>query len=255
MRKIILIVLSLVSTFVFSDPEIKGSPEDIRGFLYPSDKIVTIAGEAEQKAYSDTAIVSLVITTEDKLLSLSISKNADLRKEITDSLSSNGISRDAIKSSKFSSSPQYGWFGSKPSSYKVVNRMAISITDELHLQDIAAVADRMSEAELSDTAFEHSKKEEFNKNVKAQALEKVMNQKAFYEQSLGVTLVPVGIRDSNIHQQATRGAAALEELIVTSVRQESSRLSSSAKYQKPGRQSSFDEVKHQANIAVDFKIQ
>ena len=256
MRKIILIgFLSILSVPVFSAPEIKGSPQDLKGFLYPNDKIVTISGEAEEKAYSDKAIISLVITTENKLLSEAISNNGLLRDKITRSLVAAGISKDSIKSSKFSSSPQYGWFGSKPLSFKVVNRMAISITSEAHLKEIAAVADQSEEVELSDTAFEHTKKDEFNEKVKAKALEKILKQKAFYEKSLGVKLIPVGIRDSNIRQRATRGAMVLEEVVVTAARREKDSYSSVAKYRDQAQEPSFDEVKYEASMSVDFKIE
>jgi len=47
----------------FAQPELKGSPNDLRQFLYPSEKIVTLRAEAEKKAYSDKAIISLVINS------------------------------------------------------------------------------------------------------------------------------------------------------------------------------------------------
>ncbi len=256
MRKVFLVVfLSLTSGHVFSEPELKGSPQELRGFLHPTDKVVTINGEAEEKAYSDKAIVSLVITTESKLLSQSISNNSSLREKITSSLISSGIDPDSIKSSKFSSSPEYGWFSSKPSSYKVVNRMAISITQEKHLKEIAIVADNHKEAKLSDTAFEHTKKDEYNEKVKAKALANVIKQKKFYEKSLGLKLSPIGIRDSNIRQRATRGAMVLEEVIVTAAKREKSSYSSVAKYRNQEQEPSFDEVKYEANLSVDFKIE
>lgn len=255
MRNIILAgVLSIISLSTFAAPEIKGSPQDLKGFLYPNDKIVTINGEAEETAYSDKAIISLAITTENKLLSEAISKNGLLREKITGSLVTVGISPDAIKSSKFSSSPQYGWFGSKPSSFKVVNRMAISITNESHLKEIAVVADQSEEVELSDTAFEHTKKDEFNEKVKTKALQKILKQKEFYEKSLGVKLIPVGIRDSQIRQRATRGAMVLEEMVVSAARSENNSNSSVAKYQGQAQEPSFDEVKYEVNMSVDFKI-
>ncbi|MCB1644609.1 MAG: SIMPL domain-containing protein [Pseudomonadales bacterium] len=256
MRNIILVgFLSIVSLPLLSAPEIKGSPQELKGFLYPTDKIVTISGEAEETAYSDKAIVSLVITTENKLLSEAISKNGLLRENITGSLAASGISLDSIKSSRFSSSPQYGWLGSKPSSFKVVNRMAISITNESHLKEIAAVADQSVEIELSDTAFEHTQKDEFNEKVKASALEKILKQKDFYEKSLGVKLVPVGIRDSNVHHRATRGAMVLEEIVVTAARLEKPKSSSFMEYQDQPQEPSFDEVRYQASMSVDFKIE
>lgn len=236
-------------------PELKGSPQELRGFLHPTDKVVSISGEAEETAYSDKAVVSLVVTTTDDLLSKAMGNNSTLRRKIKDALVSKGISTESIKSSKFSSSPQYGWFGREPSSFEVVNRIAISILDEKHLEEIAVVADQYKEVELSETSFEHTKKEEFNEKVKAKALEKILKQKEFYEESLGLKLIPTGIRDSNIYQVPTRGAEALEEVLVVSARRrEKENFSSLAKTRGDSRSSSFDEVKYRANISVDFKI-
>ncbi|MCU7853449.1 MAG: SIMPL domain-containing protein [Candidatus Thiodiazotropha sp. (ex Monitilora ramsayi)] len=256
MKRILLIImLWLTSTFVYSAPELKGSPQDLRGFLHPAEKIVTIVGQAEERAYSDKAIVSLVISTENKRLSQAISDNSLLRDKITKSLVTTGIQKDAIKSSKFSSSPQYGWFGSKPSSYKIANRMAITISQEKQLKEIALIADNYNEVELSNAEFKHTYSDEYNDKVKIKALEKVMKQKKYYEQTLGLKLTPIGIRDSNILQQATRGAMILDEYVVSDANREKSGFSSSIKYKGQANGSSFDEVKYEANLSVDFKVE
>lgn len=258
MKKLLLgLLLSTLSLAALAQPELKGNPNELRQFLYPNDKIVTINGHAEKKAYSDKAIISLVITTDDKLLSTSIANNSDLRTTVTSKLVAAGIDRNAIKSSKFSSSPQYGWFGKKPDSYKVVNRMAISIVKEEHLQEIAMVADSDENIELSATTFEHKAKDEFNNQVKMDALDKIMEQKAFYEKSLGVKLTTVGFRDSQIFQRATRGALLLEEIVVTAQKKERSVYASASKArpQQAPTQPSFDELVYEANLTVDFKIE
>lgn len=258
MKRIIITSLLLVcSTLAIAKPELKGNPDDLRKFLHPKDKVVSIFAESEETAYSDKAIISLVITTEDKLLSQSLSKNSALREQITKQLVKSGIEQESIKSSKFSTSPQYGWFGKKPSSYKVVNRMAISILEESQLQEIAVVADENSEVELSDTAFEHTKKEEIENKVKEKALSKVMKQKEFYEESLGIKLIPVGFRKGSQGHTATRGAMVLEEIVVTAQKRSSSLRDSSARITAydSGAESSFDEVQYEAGIYVDFKIE
>lgn len=246
---------TLLSTQALSAPELKGTPQELRGFLHPADKVVTISGQAEEKAYSDVAIVSLVVTTEDKLLSNAISLNTSLRAKITQSLLAAGVNKNSIKSSKFSSSPQYGWFGKKPTSFKIVNRMAISIADETHLKDIAVISDQYQEIDLSDTEFEHSAKDEYSQKVKAKALDKVLKQKTFYEKTLGLKLTAIGIRDSNIRQMATRGARVLEGAIVSRSRDENDSYSSIAKFKEQAPSTSFDEVKYEADITVDFKIE
>ena len=257
MKNLTLFLLICTSSFfAMATPELKGSPEELRQFLHPSERIVSLHGQAEEKAYSDRAIISLVITTEDKQLSNSIAANSNLREFISEQLTSEGIESDSIKSSKFSTSPQYGWFGKKPDSYKVVNRMAITINDESQLKTIATVADSKAEIELSDTAFEHSKADEYKNKVKKLALGKAMKQKAFYESSLGVTLTPVGFRNSQIRFRGTQGANMLEEIVVTATKRSMGKMQDMALSRPtPKQPSSFDEIEYEAEIYIDFKIE
>jgi uncharacterized protein YggE len=249
-------LLVLFSSLTYSAPELKGSPEELRQFLHPRDKVVTIYGDAKETAYSDKAVVSLVIDTEDKLLSESIANNASLRAEITLNLIGEGLAKDDVKSSKFSTSPQFGWFGKKPNSYRVINRMAIAIMDEAHLQIIAAIADSSEEVTLSDTAFEHTSKNEFEDQVKKDALASVMRQKAFYESSLGVKLTAIGFRNENVLSRATRGASLVEEIVVTSSKiARYDEISENMSAYAESEESSFDEIQYQAGIFVDFKIE
>ena len=252
------LLLLLLPVAAHSQPELKGSPEELRHFLHPTERTVSIQGQAEEKAYSDQAIISLVITTEDRLLSASIATNSALRQSVRQQLVDAGISGKHIKSSTFSTSPQYGWFGKKPDSYKVVNRMAITINDESQLKNIATVADSQDEIELSDTAFEHSQKDAFKARVKQLALDKVMQQKALYESSLGVILTPMGFRENRLRVQGTQGAEMLEEIIVTAQKRSRSYANESADYlHSPApntAESSFDEIIYTAEIYVDFSI-
>lgn len=240
----------------FAQPELKGSPNELRHFLHPSDKIVTLSSEAEEKAYSDRAIISLVITSEDKQLSVSISNNIAIRESISQQLVTAGINPEHIKSSKFSTSPQYGWFGKKPDSYKVVNRMAVTITEESQLRTIATVTDSKEEAELSDIAFEHSKKDAYKSRVKQLALEKIMKQKSLYESSLDVTLTPVSFRDNRLWVKGTQGAQMIEEVVVTASKRSRSYSDKPVSHmQAPAPrsvESSFDEIVYTAEIFVDF---
>lgn len=154
-----------------------------------------------------------MITTEDRLLSASIATNSVLRQSVRQQLVDAGISGKHIKSSTYSTSPQYGWFGKKPDSYKVVNRMAITINDESQLKNIATVADSQDEIELSDTAFEHSQKDAFKAKVKQLALDEVMQQVALYESSLGVILTPMGFGKTACESRAPRAPKCLKRLL------------------------------------------
>ena len=242
-----------------SATELKGQPEELRRFLHPAENIVSLKGEGKETAFSDKAIVHLIITTEEDDLADALKKNSTLRQLVVSTLTSKGTKAGNINTSKFSTSPQFGWFGDSPDSYEIVNRMAINIFSETELQEIAKLSDAHKEIELSNTSYEHTEKENFLMSVKKKALENVMKQKAFYEKSLGVTLVTKNFRDSNIGYGATRGANELRQQVVIT----GSRIKRSKSSSKPAimisdssssPQQSFDEVEYKATIFVDFVV-
>jgi uncharacterized protein YggE len=252
MKKII-VLLSIVMSFpaFAAEPEIKGSPDDVGRFLQQLENIVTISGAATEKAYSDRAIISLIVTTEDKLLSRAIQLNTELREMVSKKLMENGLTKENIKSSKFSLSPEYGWFGSKPNSYKVINRMSITISDEGHLKSIADISDANKEIDFGDTVFEHSKKDELESKVRMKAISDVYNKKTFYEEKLNVQLVPVGFNEDYVGQGGTQGAFLLNETVVNASKvADSYSVSRNAKFED----SSFDEILYEAGISVQFKL-
>jgi uncharacterized protein len=252
-RKIVLGSLFMLTVQVQAAPELKGRPEELKSFLYPTKQIVTIRSSAKEKAYSDKAIISIVITTEEDKLADSVKKNGELRANIFQSLIDSGIKKEDINTSKFSTSPQYGWFGKEPDSYEVVNRMAINIFNENQLNAIATISDTNKEVTLSDTEFEHTSKDELEEKVKKKALAKVMGQKTFYEETLGLNLKPVAFRDFDVVQSGSRGAQAIEQRITIT----GSRIKrTDVKPMSPPIMTtqSFDEVEYSATISVDFEI-
>lgn len=78
-------------------PELKGAPEELRQFLHPQKKTMSVSASAEKTAYTDLAIVSVVVKTEEKLLSNAIAKNSELRERLTTSLVAQGLDKAKIK--------------------------------------------------------------------------------------------------------------------------------------------------------------
>jgi len=250
MKPIILLCLLSFSSLVGAETELKGSPDDLRKFLHPQAQLITLNEKAEKTAYSDKAIIHLVVTTEAKTLSESLAINNNIREKTTRDLIAKGISAKEIKNAKFTSTPQYGLFGKKPAVYEVVNRISVSIFEEVDLRNVAQVADSYDEVELARTEFEHTQKDQFEQQVKEDALQKINNQKAYYEKSLGVKLIPVSFRDAKIQQQPTAGASAVEEVIVIGMRE-----SVSSKYEVAEKtSSSFDEIVYKAELSVDYQV-
>jgi len=245
----LLLMFSVVSV---GETEIKGTPNELREFIHPAENIVIIRGYSEEKTFSDKAIVSLVITTEHDKLSSSIERNQKLRDKIKTQLVSSGIREDEINNSKFSTSPQYGWFGKEPDNYKVINRMEIGIYDEKQLIAVASVSDENKEVVLASSIYEHTQKDKYRDIVKEKALSEIMKQKKGYEKTLGVKLIPIGITDTRIHNIPTEGAMFLDQALEN--RKKSSSFSSIVQHDTAQASSSFDEVKYEANMAVEFKI-
>ncbi len=257
MKTLIGLCLSLVTVTAYAAPELKGHPDELKQFIYPNKRTVTINDEAKEKAYSDKAIISLVVTTEEDLLADAITKNSELRSLIAKTLIEQSVKAKDINNAKFSSSPQYGWFGDDPDSFEIVNRMAINIYDEKQMKAVATLADKYKEVTLASTTFEHSKEDEFKKKVKQKVLAKVMEQKKVYEQTLGIKLKAVSFHTPRFYKAATHGARELENKIVITgsrIKAKKSRdqVSESLVSQAPS--NSFDEVEYRAEIAVVFEV-
>lgn len=250
MKPIMLLCLLSFSSLVVAETELKGNPEDLRKFLHPQAQLITLNEKAEKTAYSNKAIIHLVVTTEAKTLSESLAINNNIREKTTRDLIAKGINAQEIKNAKFTSTPQYGLFGNKPTVYEVVNRISVSIFEEVDLRNIAQVADNYDEVELARIEFEHTQKDQFEQQVKEDALQKINNQKAYYEKSLGVKLIPVSFRDAKIQQQPTAGASAVEEVIVTGMRESASSKYGSTEKTEP----SFDEIVYKAELSVDYQV-
>lgn len=243
-----------VSGLAYAQTELKGNPEELRNFLHPKEQVVTISDRAEKTAYSDKAVIHLVVTSEAKSLSESLALNNNIREQVGRDLIAKGIQGSDIKNAQFTSTPQYGFFGKKPSTYKVVNRISVTIFAEASLRAVAQVADQYDEVDLAKTTFEHTRKESFEQQVKEDVLQKVIKQKSFYEKSLGVQLQPIGFRDAHVRERATQGAMAVEnveEVIVTGAH---AGFSSAKDYVEQEPEPSFDEVIYEAELSVDYKI-
>ncbi len=237
--------------------QLTGNPEELRNFLHPRKNIVSLYASAKLTAYADKAIVHLTITTDKKALAEALEANNQLRKEIKANLIKIGVKAENIHTSQFSSSPQFGWFGSKPKSYQVVNRMSISIFDEDHLTAIARLSDASKAIEISSTQFKHSKKKVFIQRVKQKAMAKIIQQKSFYEDKLGIKLKTQRFSESRLRFTGSQGAKDRENKIVilgSRLKRQTTTTSSSTDVSVAEPQS-FDEIEYEISLTVDFSLE
>ena len=203
MNKIITtLVIATCSSMVYAAPELKGSPDELSYYLLDQRKIITINGNASELVEADTAIVAITVRTKEAKLNDALQQNEKSRQIIKDNLQQAGVAADMNKASKFSSSPNYGWFGEKPSSYEISNEVKITINSEDQLRAIAKIVDAQKDVLLGGTEFKDSKKESNEYMVLKKALNAVQEKQKIYEQSLGVVLIPVRVIDQNVYIQA-----------------------------------------------------
>jgi len=251
LRFLSILLITSIAANAYAEPELKGSPTELQAFLIPESKTVTLTGSHEMTVYSDTATVNLLVTSEEDTLGQALEKNGKIRKILVEQLLNIGVSKEAIKNAKFSSSPEYGWFGKEPDHYKVMNRLSVKVSEEESLRAIALIADKIDAVKISGTDFEDSKKEEHKKLTKKRALERVLEDKAFYENTLSVKLTPISFYDGIVHINPTTGASQIEEVALYSMRADKSLKRQSI---EPPSKSSFDELNYHASIRVEFKV-
>lgn len=246
---------ALFSQITLAQPQLSGTPDELRGFLFPRANTVSINGEGELTAYKDLAKISLMVTTEARSLNQAMSDNQELRLNLIEEFTAAGIPGSDINNSKFSSSPQFGLFGRKPNSFEVSARMEVSVGSEEHLQLLAAAADSNEEVTFEKTQFEHSEEEEFEAQVRELALQDVMEQKAYYESSLNLQLKAVNFFHGAVRQMARAMpmAAFSQEIAVDSLNARGAEPATSIQATAVVAPT-FDEVEYQTSITVVFEI-
>ena len=244
-RYSIVAMLLLVSQGLYAT-EIKGSPSELSNYLLDQRRIVTISGNAEIKAEADKAIVTLTIKTEDDEYSKALAKNRDIAKKIEQRLKQSGLKDADIKLSKFSSTPDYGWFKDKPSSYAVNNDMKITIRNSKQMQAVGKIVDSMKPVFLTRTGFEHSKEDQSEQEVLEKALRKITQKKSLYERNLGMKLKVVRVMDQRAWAQSTAPQVARKRGMVAMEAKMDS-------YSKPAAQG-FGEMVYHASVSVEYVV-
>lgn len=247
----IAIGLLLTATTLVAEPEIKGTATELAQHLANVPRLVTLAGEAELKVPADRAVVSLKVVTENKSLQEASRLNQELRGKLIKSLTDRGVPGDRVQSSKFSSTPKYGVFGEKAKSYRVENVVKVKTQDEKEFQAVAAIVDSQPEVRYDQIEFEHSDKSGLKKTVLGQAIDKVSEKKAMYEQKLGVKLTPKGFSEGIVTP------APMEMALRNTYTSLPARSGSSPAFEGDGESAptSFGELVFVGRVTVDYAVE
>lgn len=251
-RQLLIASLCLTSSLSFAAAEIKGSADEVKALLAPVERTVTLKGQAEQKAFTDRAVISLVVSTTENQLAKSLDRNATVRAAVTAALTAAGVAESDINISKFATSPQFGWFGKTPDSYEVINRIAVVVNTEAQLRAVGMLVDQYKkEVELAGTVYEHSLKSRFEEQVKKSAMDNLQKQRAMYEESLSVKLVPVSFREFQVWPDTAYDSEQRIEVTGSRIKRGAEREEYTP---PPSLPRTFDEVKYGAAISVEYKI-
>ena len=87
----------MLQSNVLAQPQLSGTPEELRGFLFPRPHTVNITGDGELTAYKDQANVSLMVTTEARDLAESMTQNQTLRNDLIETFITAGIPAEEIE--------------------------------------------------------------------------------------------------------------------------------------------------------------
>ncbi|MAT83290.1 MAG: hypothetical protein CMQ43_12030 [Gammaproteobacteria bacterium] len=242
----------LLPGLAVAQPQLSGTPDELSAFLEPAPHQAFFTGRAEETAYSDRAIVEVIVTTEAKALAEALQRNqrhvAELRERYRDA----GIPPERITAARFSTSPQYGWFGREPSAYVVANRLSVTVDGEDALIAVARSADELDQVRFGGLRFEHSEKAAAEARVRAAAAADAVAQAEAYGSALGLTAVPVRFESQSAMRApspgARRAAGFLEEVIVTGS------ASRSDYAERPAQPATFDETTYSAEVTVLFEI-
>ncbi len=249
MRKVFWYVLALVliAPQVQAEPELTGRPSELSRYLADIPQNVTLAGSAEIKVQADRAVVTLRVLSQDASLSQALKANQDLRATLRRALTQAGIPDERIIGSKFSSTPNYRLLDKKPSSYRVVHILMVSVDGEREFQEVARLIDTHREVEYEGLAFEHTRTEELKQQALAQACAELIRKQGLYERTLRITLTPKSFHEGDVIALAPRGRQLKEAAYEGMV----SGTALSTPEEAPP---SFGELTYRSNITAEFVL-
>lgn len=239
-----LCLAALAGAALAGEPELRGTPGELRQYLKPPPRVVILQGHARQVLQSDVARVTVVVKTTGKDLPAALRANATRREAFVAALVAASIDAKKVSAEKFSTSPQFGWFGKTPSSFEVSNRLTVSVADDRQLQAVAEAAALSAETAFDGATFELSKEDEIREGVRRQAFEDALARRRFYEEKLGATLKPVAFQYAD---GSGREPEQLEEVMVTGSRNK-------VLLDRPPPVPTFDERTFEQTVDVTFEV-
>ena len=247
----------LVAARVVAEPELKGSPGELSGYLSTLPKMVHLTGEGEVKAQADRAIVSLKVSVENKQLQDALRGNEEVRRRVAAFLKDSGISADRVQAARFASTQKQSVFSEKAKSHRVESFLKVTVWDDKEFQAVASTVDRFPEVQYLGIDFEHSNTEALKMKATVAACENAGVRRKVFEDQLGVKLVPRGFSESvGPAAQRYANAVGLQGGSAPSFAGKSDATYSSRGIEATGEPVSvFGELVYRAQVAVEYSVQ
>ena len=206
-----LVILSLSFLFctcAFAEPEIKGTPDELRIYLGGEKHFVDLTATHQSKVKADRAIVNINITTIEPSLQRAIERNREIEKTVIKTLVKALIPEENIMTTSFSSIPQSGLFNRKVKNYRISNVIKVRINDEKQFIQIAGMVDGFKEISLAGMDYESSEKETLKMEAIGKACDIINAKKELFENKFGVKLLIRGFQDETIEDYLSTGVMA-----------------------------------------------
>lgn len=241
-RRVIIAGLCLISGVTFAEPKLEGTPVELEKYLGGLDKTVMIQGTAETRSSSNKAIIHIVVETESVTLEKALQDNSLIRLRVRAQLKKAGISEENVRGSRFSSTPEYGFFGDEPKSYKVKNSLAIVVMSEEQMIKVASISDKEKNVRYISSKADVGDRLVIRAKLLRDALKSVKTKADIYQDQLGLKLTPISFSEQ------WHDAVDLE----LEPRRYKSNISSVA--YRSGKQASFGEAKFVMSVSVKYKL-
>jgi len=174
---------------VQAEPEVKGTPEDLKKFLNGVSADTSIRVSSKQTVKSDEAVLSFVVTSSDDTLKEAIEDNRQILAKVTAEIIRSGIARANISSKAFSSLPGYSFYSKKPTSYTTKKTVSVKLQSEDELiKVLGALNTYDDQTRFLNMTFNFTDKEKVERELLNENLKKIANKKAVFEKALGVKL-------------------------------------------------------------------
>ncbi len=196
-KRFIVVMLISISSVVSAAPQIAGTVSELRDYLDGVTEVVSIEGSAISKVSSDKAVIKLLISTEAPALAQALMDNSKLRKRIRSQLLNAGVEDRNIRDYKFSSTPEYGFFGDEPKSYKVDNILSVEVISEEQMVKVASISDKERNIRYVSSNPEVDDSEKIRADLLKKALSNAKAKASLYESELGVKLKVISFSESS----------------------------------------------------------